>query len=82
MKKYLLIFTSGLIEQLLFTLYLLAVSKYMIEVSTILMFVYFLIYLLIVKFCLDDKNSIKMLVTYALSASLGNYIAMGMHIIK
>jgi hypothetical protein len=83
MNKYVIVFLAGLAEQLLFTLYLLSVSRYMIEISTILMFVYFFTYLLLMKYCFnDDKNSFWMLFTYAISASVGNYIALILGIIK
>lgn len=81
-KKYSILFTVGLVEQLLFTLYLLSVSKYMVGISTFLMFTYFVIYLLIMKYCFDDKNSVKMLFVYAFAAAVGNYIAMVLKIIK
>jgi len=83
MKKYLITFFVGLIEQLLFTLYLLAVGKYLIMASTLLMFLYFSIYLLLMNYCIKDKkNSILLLLIYAFSAAVGNYIAMALHIIK
>lgn len=86
MKKYnkaFAIFGAGLIEQVLYTLYLLAVSRYMILPSTILMVVYMTIYLLIINYAIkDEKNSFALLVIYALSSGVGNYIAMALHIIK
>lgn len=82
-KKSLTIFGAGLIEQVLYTLYLLAVNKYMILPSTILMFAYMVIYLLIINYAIkDEKNSLPLLIVYALSSGVGNYIAMILHIIK
>jgi len=82
-KKALTIFGAGLIEQVLYTLYLLAVNKYMIIPSTILMFSYMVIYLLIINYAIkDEKNSLPLLVIYAASSGIGNYIAMILHIIK
>jgi hypothetical protein len=83
LKKYLVVFFAGLFEQLLFTLYLLSVNQYLILVSSILMFIYFSIYLMLMNYCIKDKTqSIPMLFTYALSAAIGNWIAMEAHIIK
>ncbi len=82
-KKAATIFGAGLVEQLLYTLYLLAVNRYMIEASTILMVVYMTIYLLIINFAMkDEKNAISLLIVYALSSGVGNYIAMALRIIK
>ena len=81
--KALTIFVAGLIEQVLYTLYLLAVNKYMIETSTILMVTYMTIYLVIINYAIKDKkNSLVLLLIYALSSGVGNYIAMSLHIIK
>ena len=81
--KGLNIFGAGLIEQVLYTLYLLAIGRYMIEISSILMFAYMVIYLLIINYAIkDEKNSLPLLIIYALSSGVGNYIAMILHIIK
>lgn len=81
--KGILIFLAGTFEQMLYTLYLLAVGQYMIGASTILMFVYMSIYLMIINFAMKDtKNSILMLVTYAAASGLGNWIAMSLKLIK
>lgn len=83
LKKYLIVFFAGLSEQCLFTLYLLSVNRYYIFWSSILMFVYFSVYLLLMNYCIKDKaQSIPMLFTYALSAAIGNWITMSLHIIK
>jgi uncharacterized protein YebE (UPF0316 family) len=81
-RKGIIIFVCGLIEQAGYTLYLLALNKYLIMLSSLLMFGYFLIYLLIMKFCFDDKNSIIMLIIYAIATALGNWGAMSLHLIK
>ena len=82
-KKALSIFGAGLAEQILYTLYLLAINRYMIGISTILMFTYMVIYLLIINYAIkDEKNSLPLLIVYAASSGIGNYIAMILHIIK
>jgi len=81
--KGILIFLAGTFEQMLYTLYLLAVGQYMVGASTILMFTYMSIYLMIINFAMKDtKNSILMLVTYAAASGLGNWIAMSLKLIK
>lgn len=82
-QKYLLVFIIGLLEQFAYTLYLIAIGKYLIVVSSILMLLYFFVYLLIVNYIIKEKdNCIGLLLTYAISAAIGNYIAMVLHIIK
>lgn len=82
-KKYLMIFGAGLIEQFGYTLYLLAVGKYLILISSVLMFVYFFVFLFIMNYAIKDKeNTIGLLLTYAMAAGIGNYIAMILHLIK
>lgn len=82
-NKALAIFGAGLVEQILYTLYLLAVNRYMILPSTVLMFTYMVIYLVIINYAIkDEKNSLPLLIVYAASSGVGNYIAMSLHIIK
>jgi hypothetical protein len=82
-NKILAIFGAGLVEQMLYTLYLLAVGRYMIIPSTLLMFTYMVIYLLIINYAIkDEKNTIPLLIVYALSSGVGNYLAMSLKIIK
>lgn len=82
-KKTLIIFFVGLLEQFGYTFYLLAVNKYLILVSSILMFSYMAVYLSIInKIAKDEKDSIKLLLIYAGACGIGNYIAMSLRIIK
>lgn len=74
MLKVLLVFTVGLIEQLLYTKYLIAVDKRQTIMSTIYMIVYMSLYLFIVAFALKDANTIPLLVAYALACGLGNFM--------
>jgi hypothetical protein len=83
MKKYFMVFGAGLLEQFGYTLYLLAVGRYMMFFSSILMFLYFFIYLLIINYAVKDRdNTIGLLFTYAVAGGVGNYIAMALHLIK
>ncbi len=82
-KKIIIIFFIGLIEQLLYTFYLLSLNRYLIEISSILMFLYILVYLGIInKIIKDKKDSLLMMLSYAVSCGAGNYLAMILHIIK
>lgn len=81
--KGLLIFLAGTLEQMLYTLYLLSVGRYMVGISTLLMIVYMSIYLLIINYAMKDaKNSIFMLITYATASGVGNWVAMSLKLIK
>jgi hypothetical protein len=81
--SYISLFGLGLIEQFGYTLYLIAVNKYMILMSSILMFSYMAIYLGIInKIAKDSKDSLRLLLIYALACGVGNYLAMSMRILK
>ena len=78
-----IIFGAGLIEQLGYTLYLLAINRYMILTSSILMFAYMVVYLLIINYAIKEgKNSLPLLIVYAVSSGIGNWVAMALKIIK
>jgi len=81
-KQMGLIFIIGLIEQLLYTLYIISVGKFLIIISSILMFSYMVLYLLIISKVVKEKNGIILLLTYALACGLGNWIAMSLNLIK
>jgi uncharacterized protein YebE (UPF0316 family) len=76
MNKFILIFILGFIEQLLFTSYLISVNKRQKIASSVLMFIYFLIYLVIIDWAIKDANTLWLLITYALSAAIGNFVRM------
>ena len=78
-----ILFVVGFLEQGLYTLYLLTVNKYMTIASSLLMFSYMFIYLLIIdKIAKDKKDSIKLIITYSLACCLGNYVAMSLNLVK
>ena len=81
-KNIIIVFIVGLIEQLLYTLYIISVGKYLIVASSILMFSYMILYLLIISKVVKEKDGIILLITYALACGIGNFIAMGLHLIK
>lgn len=76
MFKIVSIFILGFLEQLLFTSYLLSVDKRQKFMSSFLMFVYFLIYLIIIDWAIKDANTLLLLIVYAFSAAVGNYVRM------
>jgi hypothetical protein len=74
MIKFIVVFILGLLEQAGYTLYLLSVVKKQAYLSSILMFVYFSFYLFIIAYALKDTNTVGLLLTYAFSAAVGNFI--------
>jgi len=76
MLKILLVFIVGFIEQLLYTSYLLSVTKKQVTTSTILMVVYMSIYLFIISYAIKDGDTVPLLVAYALSCGVGNWVIM------
>ena len=82
MYKIILVFIVGFIEQLLYTLYIISVGKNLIAISSILMFSYMILYLTIISKIVKEKEGVILLVTYALSCGIGNWIAMILHLIK
>jgi hypothetical protein len=82
MKKYLLVFITGFLEQSLYTLYLLSVNHYLINLSSILMLIYMTIFVSLTAKIAKDKESIKLAFTYALACGIANWITMTLRIIK
>ncbi len=76
MIKILLVGFLGLLEQILYTSYLIAVDKRQTYLSTLWMFIYMSLYLFIVAYSIKDSNAIPLLITYALACAIGNYLTM------
>jgi uncharacterized protein YebE (UPF0316 family) len=76
MIKILIVFIIGFLEQLLYTAYLLSVNKKQVKASTFLMVAYMAIYLFIISYAIKDTNTISLLISYALSCGVGNYVIM------
>jgi uncharacterized protein YebE (UPF0316 family) len=76
MLKILAIFCIGLLEQVLYTAYLLSVNKKQVKLSSYLMFIYMLFYLGIIAYAIKDNNTITLLLAYAAACGVGNYIMM------
>jgi len=73
-SKVLLIFIFGTIETYLYTGWNLSANKKQVYLSTILMFVYMMIYLIILDAAFKDSNSILMIADYSLACALGNFL--------
>ena len=74
MIKIFLIFILGIIETYLYTWYLISVDKRQTIISSFLMFIYMAFYLGIIAWAIKDSNTIVMLLTYAISCGIGNYM--------
>jgi len=74
MNKFIIIFIAGLIETYLFTGWNLSANKGKTILSSILMFIYMLIYLNIIDMAFKDNQTFLMITTYALSCGAGNFI--------
>ena len=81
-KQIGIIFGAGFMEQFGYSLYLISMNKYLILISSVVLFIYFAIYLWIMNYAIKDKNSITLLITYALAAAISNAVAMNLHLIK
>lgn len=82
LKYYLALSGAGLLEQFGYTLYLIAVNKYMALASSMLMFSYMIVYLWIVRKTSTEKEGWKLILVYALACGLGNWIAISLKLIK
>jgi len=76
MLKVLIVFLVGLIEQVLYTMYLISVDKRQTNLSSILMFTYMCLYLFVIAFALKDAQAVILLIAYAASCGIGNYLVM------
>lgn len=76
LTKLLLVFSIGVLENFLYTWYLLEVGRKKVIKSSILDILYMLIYLGIVSWAIKDTNTLPLLCTYALSCGAGNYLQM------
>jgi hypothetical protein len=72
--KLLVIFSVGVLENFLYTWYLLEVGRKKVLSSSLLNFIYMLIYLGIVAWAIKGEDTILVLVIYAASCSVGNYL--------
>ena len=74
MTKYLLVFIVGTIETFLYTAWCISANKKELYKSSALMFIYMLIYLGIISFAFKDANTIGLIVVYAISCGVGNFL--------
>ena len=71
MIKFIIVFALGTIETFLYTAWCLSANRKEINKSSILMFIYMVLYLILLSFSLMDW---KLLITYAASCGIGNYL--------
>ncbi len=77
MLKFVLIFVFGVIETFIYTWYLIAVNKGKPLSSSITLTIYMTAYLLILNTALKDNvNGVALIIVYALSNGIGNYLKM------
>jgi uncharacterized protein YebE (UPF0316 family) len=74
MIKFILVFVLGTIETFLYTAWCLSANRKQVYRSSILMFIYMVLYLGLIAFAIKDTNTIGLIITYALSCGLGNYL--------
>jgi multidrug transporter EmrE-like cation transporter len=72
--KLFIIFFAGILETYLFTGWTITANQKKAIVSSILMFVYMTAYLFILDIAFKDSNSRILLLTYAISCGIGNFI--------
>ena len=82
MIKLLAIFIFGTLETYLYTGWNLSANKKQAYLSSLLMFIYMTIYLLILDAAFKDSNSILMIMDYALACATGNFIRVKQEKIK
>jgi uncharacterized protein YebE (UPF0316 family) len=74
MLKYFIIFAAGVVETYIYTATLIAATRMKYIGSSILMFLYMMVYLFILDTAFKDSNSKLMILVYAVSCGVGNFI--------
>ena len=72
--KVLGIFIFGAIETYIYTGWNLSANKKQKWLSSLLMFIYMVLYLSIIDIAFKDTNSTLMIIDYALACALGNFL--------
>ena len=57
-------------------MYLISVDKRQTNLSSILMFTYMCLYLFVIAYALKDAEAVTLLIAYAASCGIGNYLVM------
>ena len=73
-NKFLLVFILGIIETFLYTGWNLAANQRKPFLSSLLMMSYMIIYLFIIDCAIKDANTICIIIAYAISCGVGNYL--------
>lgn len=74
MIKILIVFIIGTIETFIYTAWAISATKKEAIKSSTFMFIYMVLYLGIISFALKDTDTWILILTYALSCALGNYL--------
>jgi len=74
LSKIIIVFFVGLIETFLYAGYIIAITKKQVIASSLLMFIYMCIYLIIISYIIKDVNTIPLLIIYSLSCGIGNFL--------
>ena len=70
----LIILIAGIFETWLYTGWAITANQKKVYLSSILMFIYMLTYLLILNTAFKDDNSILIILVYSISCMIGNFI--------
>ena len=73
--KYLIIFIVGAVETYFSTNWALYAIERKAILSSLMMFIYLTIYLLVISWAVKDNDTILVLIVYAFSGAVGNYIS-------
>lgn len=74
MPKAIIIFIAGIVETFMFTGWTLSANKKQVYLSSLLMFLYMITYLFILDTAFKDDNSKILILIYAISCAIGNFL--------
>ena len=74
--KYLAVFFLGIVETFLYTCYLIRVQRKQPFISSLFMMIYIFIYLAIITYAIKNVETIPLILIYAFSCGIGNWIRM------
>jgi uncharacterized protein YebE (UPF0316 family) len=72
--KLIIVFILGIIETWLYTGWCLKANQGKVWSSSVLMIIYMTMYLTIISWAIKDANTFTMIVVYALSCGVGNFL--------
>jgi uncharacterized protein YebE (UPF0316 family) len=75
LTKYIIILIVGAIETYFSTNWALFAVERKAILSSLMMFIYLTIYLLVISWAVKDNDTIAVMIVYAFSGAIGNYIS-------